>query len=164
MKFKDLIYAITCLSFAVVIGAAVYEHLAVVPKWSMAPPASLTMFQGPYGLNAQAFWIPIHPITMLLFLATLIVSWKTERKNAVATAFIGYLVVIAVTAIYFVPELIAITTTPYLDVIDSDLMNRAQMWESLSLLRLGVLIILSLTLFLGLAKSKEANTYQLYVR
>lgn len=163
MKFKDIIYAMTCLSFAVVIGAAVYEHLAVVPRWTMAPPASLSMFQGPYGLNAQAFWKPIHPVTLLLFITTLIVSWKSQRKASVLIAFVGYVVVLAVTFAYFVPELIAITSTPYIDIIDSDLMNRAQLWESLSLVRLGVLILLSLTLLLGLAKKEEIETDHLRV-
>ena len=153
MKFKDLIYAMTCLSFAIIIGAAVYEHLAVVPRWTMAPPASLSMFQGPYGLNAQSFWKPIHPVTMLLFIASLIAFWKSERRTTVLTVFIGYAIVIAVTAVYFVPELIAITSTPFLDIVDADLTKRARLWETLSLVRLAFLILSSLLLFLGLTKS-----------
>jgi hypothetical protein len=39
---KDLLYALTCLAFAIIIGGAVYEHLNVVPQWAAAPPVSLS--------------------------------------------------------------------------------------------------------------------------
>lgn len=157
MKLKDLIYAITCLSFAVVIGAAVYEHLAVVPKWTAAPPHSLSMFQGQYGLYAQAFWIPVHPVTLALFVMTLITSWKSGRRFNVLVAFAGYFAVLAVTFAFFVPELIAITSTPFSETVSPELTQRAQLWEKLSLVRLAVLILLSLTLFLGLTKGNEKS-------
>lgn len=157
MKFKDIIYAITCLSFAIVIGAAVYEHLAVVPKWTASPPQSLSMFQGQYGLNAQAFWKPIHPVTLMLFVATLVLCRKSGRRFNLLVSFTGYSLVLAVTAIYFVPELIAITTTPFSQTADPGLASRAQLWEKLSLARLAFLIILSLILFLGLTKSGQES-------
>jgi hypothetical protein len=157
MNYKNLIYSITCLSFAVIIGGAVYEHLSVVPRWSAAPPRSLTMFQGEYGLNAQAFWKLIHPVTILLFIATLATSWKSARRINVLTAFIAYIAIIAMTAIYFVPELLAITTTPYADSIDLGLAARAERWENLSLIRLAVLVVLSLVLFFGLTKMDRTN-------
>ena len=37
---KDIIYSIACLSFAIIIGGAVYEHLNVVPQWAAAPPVN----------------------------------------------------------------------------------------------------------------------------
>jgi hypothetical protein len=58
---KDLIYALTCLCFTIMIGGAVYEHLNIVPQWSAAPPLSLSMFQGEYGLKPGTFWMVIHP-------------------------------------------------------------------------------------------------------
>jgi hypothetical protein len=155
MNFKNLIYSIACLSFSVVIGAAIYEHLAVVPRWAAGPPASLSMFQGDYGLYAQAFWIPIHPITLTLLLLTLIISWKSPRRTNVLTNLIGYVAILVITSIYFVPELIAITTTPYSDTVDAALTERAEKWEMLSLVRLGFLIILSLILFMGLTRSNR---------
>jgi hypothetical protein len=156
MDLKNLIYSITCLSFAIVIGGAVYEHLAVVPQWTAAPPRSLAMFQGTYGLQAQNFWKPIHPVTLLLFIATLYTSWKSARKINVLVAAIGYFAVLVITFAFFVPELIAITTTAYADHLDLGLAQRASRWESLSLIRLAFLILLSLVLFFGLTKSKAA--------
>lgn len=155
MNFKNLIYSLTCLSFSVIIGAAIYEHLCVVPQWVAGPPASLSMFQGDYGLYPQAFWMPIHPVTAALMLITLLLSWKSPRKLYILIPLIGYAAVLAITFIFFVPELVAITTTPYADTVDANLTERAQQWEMLSLVRLGFLIILSLILFSGLAKSTK---------
>ncbi|PSR52371.1 hypothetical protein AHMF7605_01945 [Adhaeribacter arboris] len=153
MNVKDLAYSFACLSFAVVIGAAVYEHLAVVPQWSAAPPASLSMFQGQYGLNAGAFWQLIHPITLLLFITALILSWKTERRKSMLITLSGYFIILIITAIYFVPELLAITGTAFSETVDAALTKRAQLWELLSQIRLVVLVVLSQVLFLGLTKA-----------
>jgi hypothetical protein len=118
MNSKAILYAFACLSFSVVTGGAVYEHLAAVPQWSAAPPVSLSMFQGKYGLNAAAFWIPIHPVTLPLMIAALVVSWKTEgRKNALAT-LAGYVTILVITGTYFVAELLAITGTAFSETID----------------------------------------------
>jgi len=155
MSFKNFIYSLTCLSFSIIIGAAIYEHLAVVPQWSAAPPASLSMLQGEYGLYAQAFWMPIHPITLVLMILTLLLSWKSPRRVNVAIPLIGYAAILAITFVYFVPELIAITTTPYADTVDAALTERAAQWEMLSLVRLGFLIVLSLVLFSGLTRSNH---------
>ncbi|MFT3793788.1 hypothetical protein [Flavobacterium sp.] len=157
MNNRDFIYALACLSFAVVIGGAVYEHLAVVPRWTMAPPASLSMFQGEYGLNPTAFWKPIHPITLLLFATSLVLSWKWKRRKNILIATIGYVIVLVVTFAFFVPELIALTTTAYSQTIDIGLVKRAKLWEMLSLVRLTVLIMLSLVLFLGMTKNEERH-------
>ncbi|MBX7120602.1 MAG: hypothetical protein K1X42_00585 [Opitutaceae bacterium] len=155
MNIKNLIYALTALSFTVVIGGAIYEHLAVVPIWTAAPPRSLAMFQGEYGLHPEMFWMPIHPVTLVLFVVTLILSWKSARRRNVLISFIGYVVLLAITAIYFVPELMAITRTAYANTIDASLTERAATWEMLSLVRLAILIGLSLTLFLGLTKTSD---------
>ncbi len=163
MNAKDLIYTFACLSFAVVIGAAVYEHLAVVPQWSAAPPASLSMFQGKYGLNAGAFWMYIHPVTLLLFFATLIFFRKTERRKNIVVTLTGYVIILLITATYFVPELMAITGTAFSETVDPSLTKRAQLWELLSLIRLLVSIVLSIVLFLGLTKvNTTKNISQIY--
>ncbi len=155
MNIKNLIYALTALSFTIVIGGAIYEHLAVVPIWSAAPPRSLAMFQGEYGLHPEMFWKPIHPVTLALFVVTLILSWKSARRRNVLISFIGYVILLIVTATYFVPQLMAILRTTYTNTIDANLTERAATWEMLSLIRLAILIGLSLTLFLGLTKTSD---------
>lgn len=163
MKSKDILYALACLCFAVIIGGAVYEHLAMVPRWSAGPPASLSMFQGEYGLNPGAFWTFIHPVTLLVIVATLILFWKSTRRKNILMPTVGYLVILAITAIYFVPELMEITGTAFSATIDPSLTDRANLWELLSIIRLFVLIVLAMVLFLGLTKSgRRSNIHTHY--
>lgn len=152
MDFKNIVYAFACLSFAIVIGAAVYEHVAVVPRWTAAPPVSLSMFQGKYGLNPTPFWKAIHPVTLLLLIAALLLFWKTGSRGYLLTTFIGYIIVLIITFAFFVPELIAITTATLSESADHSLITRAKQWESLSLVRLLFLILLAIAGFLGLTK------------
>jgi hypothetical protein len=160
MLLRNIIYAFACLSFSIVIGGAVYEHMGVVPKWVAAPPASLSMFQGTYGLDPSGFWIIIHPVTLLLFSVTLILVWQSKSRPFLLVTFGGYIVILIITFIFFVPELIAITGTGYSGNIDNSLVQRAKLWETLSLIRLFFLVVLSIVLFLGLTRidSFQRNT------
>ena len=106
---KTILLILGCISFIIVIGGATYEHAAVVPVWSSAVPKSLSMFQGEYGLAPANFWIPVHPVTMILLTSGMIANWKTPRRAYVIAAILGYAAVLAVTFMYFVPELMTIT-------------------------------------------------------
>ena len=154
---NDIIYPITCLLFSIVIGGAVYEHLNVVPTWSAAAPASLSMFQGKYGLDPELFWMLIHPLNIVFFIVTLILHWKTDRKKTISIVLISYVIILAITAIYFVPELLSIIKTPYSPIVDSELTGRARLWEMLSIVRLFVLIVLAVILFLGLTQPRRKS-------
>jgi CHASE2 domain-containing sensor protein len=158
MSAKNLLYSLICLCFAIVIGAAVYEHLGVVPQWSAAPPASLSMFQGKYGLAAQNFWMPIHPVCLVLFLLNSVLFWKTDRRKPLLIAFGGYFLVLVITATFFVPELLDITGTPFSETIDAALTQRAKLWETLSIIRMIFLIGLAFVLFSGLTQSGKKRT------
>ncbi len=160
MDYKNFIYAVSCLLFSITIGGAVYEHIAVVPAWSAAPPSSLTMFQGQYGLNAAPFWMAIHPVAIVFLTLSLITSWKTDRKFNLITTLVGYILILVATATYFVPELLEIINTPYSETVDVDLTKRAGTWETLSIVRLVILIGLSLILYSGLTKSSLYKSAQ----
>jgi hypothetical protein len=157
MMKKDFLYATTCLAFAVIIGGAVYEHLNVVPQWTAGPPASLSMFQGEHGLKPELFWMLIHPLNLLLFTLTLILHWHTARRKNLVTVLASYIVILIVTSIFFVPELISIIGTPFSPVPDQNLTRRAALWEVLSIVRLGVLVVLAIILFTGLTKANQKN-------
>ena len=126
---RTLLLILGCISFITVIGGAVYEHAAVVPVWTSAVPASLHMFQGEYALAASRFWIPIHPITIILLITALVANWRTGRRRYVLTTIVGYATVLGITFIYFVPELLSITHSPYSAMIDSELTRRASSGE-----------------------------------
>lgn len=160
MEFRNILYTLACLSFSIVIGGAVYEHIAVVPEWAAAPPLSLSMFQGPYGLNPAPFWKNIHPVTLLLLVISLVLCWKTERRNYLLLTLSGYIVILIITFVYFVPNLIDITGTPYAETTDALLTSRAKTWEIGSLVRLSMLILLAITAFLGLTRSGSVSKLQ----
>ena len=155
---KNFILTFACIAFVIIIGGGTYEHLTMVPQWVAAPPVSLSMFQGSYGLNSGPFWIPIHPLTLVLLTAALIIHRKTPRFRSIATVLIIYVFVLIITFIYFVPELMAIINTEYSTSIDSDLQGRAGMWEKLSIARLFVMAALAYLLLSSLTKPtiKEA--------
>jgi len=154
-RLNNLLLALGAISFITVIGGAVYEHLAFVPQWAAAPPTSLALLQGPYGMRPERFWMPIHPVTLLLMIAALVANWRTVRRRAMSMALGGYTLVLIITGIYFVPELLAITGTPYADTVDAGLQTRAARWETLSIVRLVFLVALALTWLSALAQPAE---------
>lgn len=154
-SFPNILHILASIAFITIIGAAVYEHAAVVPVWSAAPPRSLSMFQGEYGLQAVNFWKPVHPVAILLLVAALIANWRQPRRKQLLIASGGYVLVLIITAAYFVPELIAITTSAYSPAVSDDLTGRAKTWEALSLVRLSGLLILAIVLLYGLSVKTE---------
>ena len=156
---RILSYILASTSFITVIGGAVYEHLSSVPVWSSAVPASLAMFQGEYAITPFRFWMPIHPITVLLLLVAMVLNWKTERRKYILCTVAGYAAVLLVTFLFFVPELLAITQSTYSSTVDAALTNRAKTWESLSLVRLGGMLLLAVTLLFGLSRTDSSQKF-----
>jgi hypothetical protein len=142
-SFSNILHILASMAFITIIGAGIYEHTTSVPVWRIAPPMSLTMFQGEYGIQPANFWMPVHPVTVLLMVAALVANWKQPRRNQILIVLSGYLLILLITAIYFVPELMAITKAAYSMTVSSDLTSRAETWEKLSLLRLSVLLVLA---------------------
>lgn len=152
MQPKNLFYILLCLSFSLICGAAVYEHVVVWPNAFASLPRSLSAFQGEYALNSAPFWMMIHPVTMVLFIIALIVSWRTERKKHVLYSLIVYVVILATTFTWFVPELLDLVNTPYSDTYDASLTSRGSRWETLSIIRGIVLFVTAIFLYMGLTK------------
>jgi len=157
-SLKNILLVLASVSFVLVIGAGLYEHVAAVPRWSAAPPASLTMFQGKYGLNPALFWMSIHPVTLLLLMAALISNWKTERKKQLLWALGGYVIILILTATWFVPNLVQIINIPYHDDVNEALRSKAALWEKLSIVRLFIMVVLSFILLSSLIKPVEKTS------
>ncbi|MCC6252926.1 MAG: hypothetical protein IT238_10740 [Bacteroidia bacterium] len=155
MNSKNTFYALTCISYCLIIGAGINEHIALWPVAFSEPPQSLIMFQGNYALNPALFWSLIHPVTIILFLITLVLNWKTERRKYILIPMVTYMILIGITFIYFVPELKSIIGTPYSETVDLDLQQRGSLWIKLSLARLTFIAITSFILLLGLTKSEK---------
>lgn len=157
---RNLFLILASISFVVVIGGAVYEHLALVPVWASAVPASLTVFQGPYRLAPEKFWMLIHPVTIVLMVIALVANWASDRRALILTPLVGYVVILVATWLYFVPELMELTQTPISGTVDAALTARASSWETLSLVRLGFLFVLAITLLSSLATPVDSRSYR----
>ena len=155
-KLTDPIYMLACASFLLMVGAGLYETVTLVPVWTAAPPASLTMFQGAYAIDYGVLWKRIDPITLVLLLAALLLNWKHDRRKNILIVLGGYVVIMIVTFAYFVPEIIYFTTYPYQNTVIGALKDRADLWGTLSRIRLLCMFGLSFVLLSGLTKKAEA--------
>ena len=153
--FRTVVLILASISFIIVVGGAVYEHLGVVPVWASAAPASLAMFQGEYPITPFKFWIPIHPVTFVLLILSVITNWGTERRGYVLATIIGYAFVLLATFFWFVPQLMTIIGTAYTTGVDAELTQRARSWEFWSQVRLASMLVMAFILLYGLSKSAE---------
>jgi hypothetical protein len=102
----------------------------------------------------------IHPLNMLLFIFTLVLHWRSGRRKNIVIVLASYILILIVTSIYFVPELIDITTTALSQTPDPELTKRASLWETLSIVRLGILVVLAIVLFTGLTKATRLTAVE----
>lgn len=141
MSTATIVLQLATLGWGVLCGAMIYEHVAVIPQWARRPPESLTMWTGDHRLKAERFWMAIHPILLVLLGVALALSWddgaQRERLFIVAG---GYALVIATTAVWYVPELMKLIRDPAAPIPAERWRVRARRWELLSLLR-GALIL-----------------------
>ena len=85
---------ITTVAYLLLNGAQLFETAVLVPVWTAAPPASLHLFHGTYGLDFKAFWIVSHSLHEVTFLAALILNWKIPaRRKALLAVFVAHIVV-----------------------------------------------------------------------
>lgn len=152
MSSRNLVYILACISFCLILGAGVYEHLSTWPIAFAEPPRSLAMFQGEYAIQPASFWRLVHPVTLLLLLAALALNWRTGRKKYILLTLGAYALALVATFIYYVPELTRIIGTPYAATVDADLQHSAGLWITLSLVRLTVIFASAIVLLFGLTK------------
>ena len=126
------------------------------PRPPKAPPArSAAVVNGPYGLNEARFWLTIHPLLVLSLVIALIANWRERTKRfLIGSTLIVYLVVLVVSALFFVPELIAFHDSP---ITAGDWQPRADRWWNLSLLRGTTLFIFAIPLLFARARSEASN-------
>ncbi len=141
MTIASVLVQVSTVGWGVLCGAMIYEHLAVVPSWAAAPPASLHMWTGEYRVKAERFWMSIHPLLLLLLGASLVAAWgETARRDWIGVALGVYAVIIATTAVWYVPELMKLTRDPAAPIPPDQWRHRARRWEVLSWVR-GALVL-----------------------
>lgn len=135
---------ITTVAYLLLNGAQLFETAVLVPVWTAAPPASLHIFQGHYGLDFKAFWIVAHSMHELTFVAALVLNWKIiSRRRALVAIFLVHVGVRAWTLLYFAPVIISFQHTPATDTIAPALQQQAAQWRDLNLVRVAIFMLLS---------------------
>jgi hypothetical protein len=136
--------AVAFTAWGIVCGAALYEHVAVIPVWTRNPPETIAFLQPPNGLQAAIWWQSIHPIVLLSLVAALVACWRNQPvRRSIAAIIGGYVVVLALTAAWFVPELLTLTTDPTAEIDPAEWKMRADRWEVMSLARIAFMLVLT---------------------
>ncbi len=143
------------LFYIVMLGGGNYEQLTITTVVASAPPKSLSMMQGDYGFNPVRFWILFRPVTILLFIAAIVLNWKSPlRRKLLLGSFAIDCCITMATFSYFAPETGAIIETDFnVDIVDSDLLERMQLWKNLNWIRLTAFYSASILLLLALNRT-----------
>lgn len=156
LKLRHLSLIVTIILWATLLGGIVYSHIAFFPVYLSALPDSAVLVNGPYALHEERFWTLIHPLLILSVIFTLVLNWKLrKRRNLIAITAGIYILALAATALYFVPELMAFLRSPESSVSRAEWFARGQRWQHLSWLR-GVMMYAGFVpLLLALMDSRE---------
>lgn len=160
MRLKLGTYSLflTIILWGTLLGGIVYSHIVYFPVYLSALPNSAVVVTGPYGLNEIPFWITIHPLLILSFIVTLVLNWKSKpRRKLILISFTIYIVVIVISQIYFIPELVAFSSSPESNVPPAEWATRAQRWQRLSWIRGAVCYLAALPLLFALTKSPNES-------
>lgn len=135
---------ITTLAYFLMNGAQIFETAVLVPKWSAAPPESFKMLQGTYGIDLKTFWIVIHSIHEITFIAAIVFCWKIESiRTGLLILFAIHFAVRVWTLIYFAPNIIDFQK---ITILTEDLTARVQRWRLLNYVRVAIFIAVSIGL------------------
>jgi hypothetical protein len=109
MKTKSLFSNLTLwlgtliLSFP--LGAAFFGMMVIVPLWTKNLPEGLMQFDRT-NIDMAAFWMgPVLNVGVLTLIVSLILTWKTARRNWILAYLIIYIFTLVVTYAYFLPKL-----------------------------------------------------------
>lgn len=158
-KARNLSLFATVILWATVIGGIMYSHLAFMPSYLRNLPASTSLVNGAYPVVDERFWMTFHPLLILSLAMSLTLNWKLrQRRKLIAVAFGMYAAILVVTALFFVPELLAFAKSAQSDVPAAEWMVRGQRWEKLSWVR-GALMYVGFCLVLtAFAKNGVSET------
>jgi hypothetical protein len=138
-RLNTLSLMLSIILWGTLLGGIAYSHLVYFPTYLSALPDSAVVVNGPYGLHEGRFWMTIHPLLIVSLIATLALNWRSNaRRKLILLSFAVYALVIAVSLIYFIPELIAFERSPGSSLSSAEWLARGQRWQRLSWLRGGV--------------------------
>jgi hypothetical protein len=153
LRLKNFALMLSIVFWGTLLGGVAYSHLVYFPVYLSDLPDSAVLVNGPYALNEGRFWMTIHPLLILSLIAALILNWSVKpRRKLIAISFIAYIVVLAASALYFIPELFAFARSPQSGIAPAEWAVRAHRWEILSWLRGSICLAFFVPLLLALTK------------
>jgi hypothetical protein len=89
----------------------------------------------------------------------LIFNWKVsiERRKILIFCFGGAMLIRAVTMLYFAPETGVIAGAAYSDSVDPQLLDRAQLWKNLNIIRLLAHYVIAVFLIIAVNKNLTSS-------
>lgn len=157
-NLADASLILLTLFYIILLGGGNYEQLNVTNLVCSAPPKSLYILQGPYGFKPMFFWVIFRPITILLFVFSLVVNWKYSliRRNIILGAFLLDVIITIATFTYFAPQTAVIAGAQYdPSLTDQAQFQQAQLWKNLNWVRLGGFYAGGLLLLVALTFKRE---------
>ena len=125
-----------CLALASAVGGGLYEHIVLMPLWSKSPPSSFSVIQPATGVPLQRFWIPVHILITLAFIASLVLAWGDRPVRQLLLIALGsYIIMRAWSAVYFIPRMLAFQKVPLDSPPSDELSRRVARWTFWTWLR-----------------------------
>ena len=157
-RFGTYSLCLSIILWGTLLGGIAYSHLVYFPVYLSALPDSAVVVNGPYGLHEATFWMMIHPLLILSLIVTLVLNWRLQaRRKLILISFAVYLLVIAISRIYFIPELVAFARSPASSLSPAEWLARGQRWQRLSWIRGAVCYAAFVPLLLALTKPAEGR-------
>ncbi|HKV47234.1 MAG TPA: hypothetical protein VJN69_04030 [Candidatus Acidoferrales bacterium] len=125
-----------------ILGAGIYEAVAVVPFWADGAPQSLMadnpLLRVPIRAG-EAFWSIVTPALGIIALAALLTSFSTPHRHMIwrVAGTSLFLLTAIVTLTYFRPSVIHMVVNHGAGRTDQELMGDAKRWVTLNWLRIG---------------------------
>ena len=144
--------------WGILLGGIAYSHLVYFPVYLSALPDSAVVVNGPYGLSEGVFWMIIHPLLILSLIVALALNWKSRsRRKLILISFAVYIPVLAISWVYFIPELGAFQHSPESSVSSVEWLARGRLWQRLSWIRGAIMCVGILPLLLALTKPNSMS-------
>ena len=150
---------VAIILWGTLLGGVAYSHLVYFPVYLSDLPNSAVVVNGPYGLNEVIFWAIIHPLLIISLVVALLLNWNSRvRRKLIAFSFIVYVIVLLISAFYFIPELALFKHSPESTVPATEWLARGKRWQRLSWLRGLTMYLAIIPLLFALTKSDESRS------
>jgi hypothetical protein len=144
----------TTALYYVMNGAQIFETAVIVPVWTAAPPDSLGMFRGQYGLDFKTFWIILHSLHEITFILALALCWKLRQVRMwIIVLLVVHIALRMWTVAYFAPTIMEFQGLPPSSTVDPDLVSRAALWRQLNYLRVVLFMAVNIGLLIPILRT-----------